>query len=139
MCIRDRDIAGDVNAGVGNQAIKNVTELLGESRYNGNGIWLREHANANKLEQLIHIFEKRTLTNIRGQPEDFTYYTIVSQKLALEVRDTHVFRGLNINAHHYMVFSKIESWVNVEKLNIFMEHIVKKLLWYISPWIEYPW
>ena len=56
------DIAGDISDRAGNQAIENAIVLFGESPVNGNGVWLREFANTNKLN-VTNIFFRRNDVN----------------------------------------------------------------------------
>ena len=65
ICTITLVITNDINARVGNQTTEHVIGLSGESCVNRNGIWLKEFANANKVNKMNTFFlGKRTLTKI---------------------------------------------------------------------------
>lgn len=111
-------LAGDLNARIGKEPIKNLIGIHGEEHLNNNGRQLRELVTMNSLKITNTFFKKRDINKFTWAARGYRSiidYIIVNQKLAPRVMDTQVYRGRSVNTDHFLVKSKIQLWARWRK------------------------
>lgn len=111
-------LAGDLNARIGKEPIKNLIGIHGEEHLNNNGRQLRELLTMNSLKITNTFFKKRDINKFTWAARGYRSiigYIIVNQTLAPRVMDTQVYRGRSVNTDHFLVKSKIQLWARWRK------------------------
>lgn len=111
-------LAGDLNARIGKEPIKNLIGIHGEEHLNNNGRQLRELVTMNSLKITNTFFKKRDINKFTWAARGYRSiigYIIVNHTLAPRVMDTQVYRGRSVNTDHFLVKSKIQLWARWRK------------------------
>jgi hypothetical protein len=112
------DVAGDMNARIGNNKITNVMGKNGEAMINNGGEKLINFCISNNLKIMNTYFRHKNTHkytwSARGS-QLIINYTISNGKVAKIIQDIRVHRGMELDTDHYLLCAKVKvppRWLN---------------------------